>query len=180
MYAELLLAAGMASGTGAALRVPRENRRDQYSCCDLEWTPARTVVVDSSLVCAVSIDGHIDRIVSDASYYEQGDELLSQKPIQELKELLKEAEQISGQPIQLGDVIPCNGELSMTWHRNDAMLMITTFPDARPPRLDFGSTPAVGMGEYRSDPAANGEKLANHLTGLFRQVNQQGASVVGI
>jgi len=99
-----------------------------------------------------------------ADDYEQDEPRIGPKPIQELETILVAASAIAGKPIELGDVAPYFGELSITWCNNDKMVRITAFSDTRVPRLDFGS-----ICQFFYDREITGQDLATQLEWLHKQ-----------
>jgi hypothetical protein len=138
-----------------------------YICDNLVWDSASSSVFNPDVIAAPTMYQQIDSVCRNLDNYEDGDTPLEPKPIDDLKAILREAEEFHDAPIRAGHIIPCFGELSITWHYLDRMLMITAFSDARGPRIDFGTTPSNAPGQYGSDSDATSAKLAEKLAWLY-------------
>jgi hypothetical protein len=109
----------------------------------------------------------IDDICTDPTNLEDNEQPPSEKAISDLKKLIIDASVLRGKDIMLGDVAPYFGEVSVTWRNGNNMLRATSFPDARLPRLDFGTTPDGTLGEYDFLADATGALLSQRLSILF-------------
>jgi len=105
-----------------------------------------------------SMEDAIDAACADPDNYEEGEAHPSAHAVTEMKRVLREASGLFGN-IPNGSVAPYSGEISITWRRDNRMLRLTTFSDARPARLDYGTAPEGALGDYQFDTAATGEKL---------------------
>lgn len=109
----------------------------------------------------------IDEVCADPDSYEEGEPRPNAKAIDNLKALLDDAASIMGADLNLGDIAPYFGEVSITWKCGEKMLRVAAFSDHRPPRMDFGSTPAGSLGSYEFDTNVTGEKLASKFRWLY-------------